>query len=401
MSIDLREEGSPMENIREWCDFYTKILAESGGNDLAQVKLIEDDWDTRFLFLATHYYLLRVNDGESYSGLARSFALPVYANLVMNTYNMLIQFGVGRNEVFSFIPNFHIRQYDYLVYCIGAFNEYQDNDLDGELMASWFSTTAEDLVDQDVYLSSNPNTKDEYFKRAEARRGNSNYKDAIEDYTEMLRLDSGNSIAYLGRGICYECLEEYELSNKDYSSALKIDPTNVNALKLRAFNKLTIDEDREGALDDYTKAIEIDPDSWELYNRRAVAHAPSHFGSVNNPLEAFSMAIADFLRAIEIDSEKGSSIGLMTAYESRGDLHYGNERFYEAIEDYDNALSIYENQRLFTKRGNAKKANGDIGGACKDWRKVLQVERTKYDTDESIKEETKEAMESLKQFGNV
>ena len=61
MSINLEDEGSSKEKLIEWCDFYTRTLAESGGNDLAQIKLIEDDWDTRFLFLATHYYLFRLS----------------------------------------------------------------------------------------------------------------------------------------------------------------------------------------------------------------------------------------------------------------------------------------------------------------------------------------------------
>lgn len=398
MSIDLRDENSPKAKLLEWCDFYTKTLAESGGNDLAQIELVEDDWDTRFLFLATHYYLFRLSEGERHSGIAKRFLLPLYANLVMNTYNMLIQFGVKKDDAFSFVPNFHIRQYDYLIFCTGAFNEYQDNDLDGNLMASWFSTTAEDLVDQNSYLGSEPQTHDQFLKRGNARRASEDYKGAIDDYSKAIALNPTESVVYTYRGIAHELLEDYESANEDYSAALMHDPGDTNALRFRAFNKLTMLDDKEGALEDYSKAIDIDPNDCDLYNRRSMAYIPA-FGIEDSTVDDFSSAIDDLLMAKEIDPDKGSSFGLWKAYEGRADLFLKGNRFADAIEDYDKAIQIGDSRKLLTKRANAKQSDGDLQGACQDWKDVLKVDWSKYDTDDSIKLEIKEAIESLRRYG--
>ena len=394
----IQNQKDPMQSLLEWSKEYSSALKKAGV-DLNELTLVEDNWDTRFLFLATHCYIVRFSKAKHFDKTAREFCLPLYANLVLNTRDLLIQLGVKKEQALTFVPNLHVRLYDYLVYNIGALNGYKDSDLDEELMASWYSTTAQDLVDQNIYLESSPDDNDGYIKRGKARFDSKDYQGAIEDFSHILDSDSQNSEAYCYRAICHDRLDQNDSALADFSSAIEIKPTHIQALLLRAELRLTAFEDREGSISDYTKAIEVAPDNAKIYFKRATAYAPIWVGLNDLTIQDCSLAINDFLKACENDSGAGPLYGLRRVYELRGDLHFRGSLFNEAISDYGDAIQICDSRELFTKRGNAKKANGDINGACEDWKNVLNVERTKYDTDDSVAEETKEAIELLKCHG--
>lgn len=397
MSITENTDTSAMKELLDWSSSYSKAFNEAGGGDLESIELIEDAWDTRFLFLATHFYLfVKLGAIDSSSQTAGRFILPLYANLVMNTRNMLIQFGVDKKKATTFVPNFYIRQYDYLIYLIGGLHGYADEDRDSGLVASWFATCAEDLIDNSEKLESTPESREDFVRRGNARRENKDYEGAISDYTSAIDIDPCDDEVYTYRGISYELLEDYESANSDYSRAIEINPKNTSALKFRAFNKQTMFEDKAGALEDYSKAIEINPSDCDAYNRRAGAYMP-----ISHPDECtvddVSKAISDYLSAKAIDEHGFSKYGLWRAYEARADLHVKEQNLKYAIQDYDQAIEMNDTRKLLTKRGNTKKALGDDQGACKDWRSVLEVERTRFDTDEEVKKESQEAIRALEE----
>jgi len=398
MSSQENSSCSAMNALLEWSSSYSKAVSEAGGGDLESIQLIEDAWDTRFLFLATHFYLfIKLGAIDSRSQTAGRFILPIYANLVMNTRNMLIQFGVEKKLASSFVPNFYVRQYDYLIYLIGGLHGYSDEDRDSHLHASWYATCAKDLIDSSEYLETAPESMEDFVRRGNARRESKDYEGAISDYTNALRIEPNDSEAYTYRGISYELLEDFEAANKDYSSAIEINPSNTAALKFRAFNKLTMFEDKDGAIEDYSKAIEEDPTDCDAYNRRAGAYAPiSEIEQCR--LEDLTNAINDYCRAKEIDERGVAEFGLWKTYEQRADWNMKEGEYKRAIEDYNKAIEINDTRALLTKRGNAKRVAGDTEGACSDWEKVLQVERTRFDTDDKVKKEESDAIEALVKY---
>ena len=397
MNIEKNSDTSAMKELLNWSSSYSKAFNKAGGGDLESIELIEDAWDTRFLFLATHFYLfVKLGAIDSTSQTAARFILPLYANLVMNTRNMLIQFGVDKKKATTFVPNFYVRQYDYLIYLIGGLHGYEDEDRDSGLIASWFATCAEDLIDNSEHLGSTPESSNDFVRRGNARRENKDYIGAISDYTSAIEINPRDEEAYTYRGISYELLEDYESANRDYTMAIEINPKNTSALKFRAFNKQTMFDDKAGALEDYSKAIEINPSDCDAYNRRAGAHMPiSHPDECT--VEDISKAISDYLSAKAIDESGFSKYGLWRAYEARADLHMKDKNLKQAIQDYDQAIGMNDTRKLLTKRGNAKYALGDEQGACKDWRSVLEVERTRFDKDDEVKKETQEAIRALEE----
>ena len=81
--------------------------------------------------------------------------------------------------------------------------------------------------------------------------------------------------------------------------------------------------DNYGAISDYTKALEIDPNDAEVYYNR---------GWNKSQLKDYYGAISDYTKAIEINPQK--------------------------VEAYKN-------------RGIAKEEIGDLNGACSDWRQTV------------------------------
>lgn len=105
---------------------------------------------------------------------------------------------------------------------------------------------------------------------------------------------------------------------------------------LKAGNKCYVTGDSDGAIEKYTKAIEINPNFAEAYKNR---------GFARNDKKAFDGAIADLIKAIWLDPALGEHISpyLAEAYNKRGYERYRKSDYDSAISDYTNAIKIDPN----------------------------------------------------------
>ena len=117
--------------------------------------------------------------------------------------------------------------------------------------------------------------------------------------------------------------------------------------------------DIKGAIQDYNKAIEINPEFSQTYNHRGIAKSKS--GNIKG-------AIQDFNKAIEINPEYSP------AYNNRGNIKYEIGDLAGAIRDYDAAIEIDpEFSQAYNNRGRAKHKLGDLDGAIKDYDKEKRI----------------------------
>ena len=118
-------------------------------------------------------------------------------------------------------------------------------------------------------------------------------------------------------------------------------------------------KDYYGAVADYTKAIEINPNDANAYINR---------GNSKNNLEDYYGAIADYTKAIEITPNDAA------AYYNRGFVKSNLKDNYGAIADYTKAIEINPNYAdAYNNRGIAKEIIGDLNGACTDWKKAVEL----------------------------
>ena len=109
-------------------------------------KLFHYDWDTRFLFLSTHL-MINLHWGKFKDDLSKMGILYLYGELVSNTLTILEQLGIDEYESIKIIPNFFIRLYDYLIPHLGRQVGIGDNELNWDIISSWYGINAIDFLD--------------------------------------------------------------------------------------------------------------------------------------------------------------------------------------------------------------------------------------------------------------
>ena len=96
-----------------------------------------------------------------------------------------------------------------------------------------------------------------------------------------------------------------------------------------------------------------------------------------NNLKDYNGAISDFTKAIELNPDDAD------AYYNRGLAKSNLEDYYGAISDYNKAIELNPNDALsYNNRGVAKALLGNLSEACQDARKAKQLG---YDASELIK----------------
>lgn len=130
-------------------------------------------------------------------------------------------------------------------------------------------------------------------------------------YEISLYGDNSPAVAFKNRGLTLQERGEFSAALDDFDKAIKIDPSHEDAygnrgLAYQSMGRLDL------ALKDYDHAIEIDPDNKTAINNR---------GATLGQLGRYSEATAAFERAIEIDPTLVSAHkNLARAYQIRGDI---------------------------------------------------------------------------------
>ena len=64
----------------------------------------------------------------------------------------------------------------------------------------------------------------DYFHRAVQEETNGNHQGAIADFTEGIRLQPDNSLAYVLRGETYNSLQQYDKAISDFTESIRLNP---------------------------------------------------------------------------------------------------------------------------------------------------------------------------------
>ena len=143
------------------------------------------------------------------------------------------------------------------------------------------------------------------------------------------------------------------------SSASPADNESVEDLVNRGIEKGK-EGDLDGAIGDFTRAIELNPkDDAPYYNRAQVKWLKKDA----------AWAIADYTRAIELGSTNPA------AYNNRGNARAENNDRDGAIADYTRALELKPDYaRAYYNRAVTKKEKGDASGAAADFKHAQQLD---------------------------
>ncbi|MDA0889486.1 MAG: tetratricopeptide repeat protein [Bacteroidetes bacterium] len=91
-------------------------------------------------------------------------------------------------------------------------------------------------------------------------------------------------------------------------------------------------------------------------------------GYDKDDLKDYSGAIADYTKAIELDPN------FAYAYYNRGNSKKNLKDYSGAIADYTKAIELNPNYAYaYVNRGISKEDLGDLNGACADWKKAAKL----------------------------
>jgi tetratricopeptide (TPR) repeat protein len=172
---------------------------------------------------------------------------------------------------------------------------------------------------------------------------------------------------YCTSGLKLWDLENYEGAIIDFSKALEIDPEFSQAYLLRGKVK-QIAKDYNGAIADFNRSMNIKP----------VAEAFILRGLARFHIKAYKGVIADFAKALDLDPQWTT-----TYQKSTVELIYHRRAFSKdclgdfkgAVKDYTKAIQTNPKEaKAFENRGFSKHSLKDFKGAIEDFNKAIEIE---------------------------
>lgn len=184
------------------------------------------------------------------------------------------------------------------------------------------------------------------------------YKGAIADYDESIRLDDQNADAFNERGLAKYALQDYQAALSDYDEALKLDDRHSNTYGNRGLAKHAL-QDYQGAIEDYNQAIRLNPQYANVYHNRGLS---------KYNLKNLQGALSDYDQALRIDPNRADTL------RSRGRTYYELGNYRAALADYDDAIRLDgDNANAYNGRAHAKGKLGDWQGELADFDKAIQL----------------------------
>ena len=135
-------------------------------------------------------------------------------------------------------------------------------------------------------------TADDYFNKAFKYSEKQQYQEAIDNFTECLKINPNHARAFNNRGLAYHKLENYKDAIADFSRAIEIDSDYFKAYTNRglAYKKL---ENYKDAIADYSTAIRINPDYALAYYNRGIANKKAGFPYCSDYEKACDLGIKE------------------------------------------------------------------------------------------------------------
>jgi tetratricopeptide (TPR) repeat protein len=182
---------------------------------------------------------------------------------------------------------------------------------------------------------------------------------ALADFTEAIRLDPNDAVAYANRGIIYQRNGDLDQAIAEYDEAIRLDPTYVFGFQNRG-NAYRREGEFDRAIADFSEAIRLDPTFTVALKSRGSAYLAK--GDIDK-------AIADYDQIIQLDPKNEDTFNnRCAAYELKGDPD-------RALTNCDEAIRLNpQDPAAFNTRGSSYRLKGDFGRAIADFSEAIRLD---------------------------
>ena len=182
--------------------------------------------------------------------------------------------------------------------------------------------------------------------------------DRIAKFTEAIRLDSQDVLAYYNRGVVYENISDWPKAIADFSEAIRLDPNNALTYYNRARAYVSNGEHAK-AIADFDEAIRLNPNH---------AQAFTSLGRIYAEMADYEKAISAFSEAIRLNPT------LLNAYNYRAEAHRQKGDHDRAIADYTEVIRLApKDANAYYNRAVTHEKKGNHAQAIIDFTEVIRL----------------------------
>jgi len=245
------------------------------------------------------------------------------------------------------------------------------------------------IADYTQAININSHYAQAYNKSGLARYHLGDYDGAIADYTQAINNNPNYAVAYRNRAYTRYHLGDYQGAIEDYTQAIKINPDDdypeQNLLKnpsiiesqyqlnqqinIHLYQEyLNPQNNAPINLEDYQKKPELFQGNNEMNANDADAY--KNRANFRYDLGDYEGAIQDYTQAININPNDAD------AYYNRGNARADTGNHEGAIQDYTQSININANDaEAYYNRGNLRTELGDNQGGIEDFQKACELYR--------------------------
>lgn len=212
--------------------------------------------------------------------------------------------------------------YFWLIISLIAISRADDLDRAIDLLSRGKNDEAISVLES-IKLDKN-NAKDLYYHKGLAYLYVNKLENAIDNFTNLLRIDTINIDAYNNRGLCYFYMSSFDAAMRDFNKAISLDKKFPQAYLNRA-NVFLSKNEMDNAKKDLDLAIKYDknnPEAFYLLGR--------YYYYKNN----FKEAIKNYSNSLKLGLKS------YKIYYNRGNAYFKNNQLQEAIKDYTTAINL-------------------------------------------------------------
>ena len=245
------------------------------------------------------------------------------------------------------------------------------------------------IQDFSAAIKFDPNDADYYKYRGEAYAELEKYEAALKDFDKVIALKPNDVYAYFNRGYAHYNLQQYELAIKDFDKFIEFNPNELSVqsakmlrdLAQKALNRGNWQTDSHAKeIQDFTKKIELAPNNFLNYMKRATAYLKS---------KDYNSALKDADKVVEMKP-------VALSYSFRAIVHELLEDYERAVKDYDKAIELEPDEAdYYKRRARCYFELKDYERTVKEYNKAIELDpkhRSEYEY--RIKEANNKAAES-------
>ncbi|MEH2061364.1 MAG: serine/threonine-protein kinase [Nostoc sp.] len=210
-------------------------------------------------------------------------------------------------------------------------------------------------------ININPNYAEAYYGRANAQFYAGNYQRSAEDATKAIEIKGDYAEAYSRRCAAYVLIQKnFQQAENDCTKALDLNPKYADAYFHRGNARRNLNK-KEGALDDFSKFIDLNLDDPQAYINRGVLYIEK--------FQDYDKAITDYNQALKLAGTKPHITAI--AYDGRGTALAYQEKLPAALEDFNKAIEAKGDfAQAYINRGRVYAAIDKRQEAIQDFQKA-------------------------------